>query len=185
MWLTFVGIALYVPRVLLTGLCQLQGMLLFVFLTVTVVPSEFCLWPEGEEQRGEHRAVREVGCWSSHWQLGRSGARVPSPSSSCVTHPCSLCPALPSPCCCDFGNGKIEYHLPSKLVWLHLPNILLKAENLVLIKRQPALPYSVINIYTVPACQLEIRSVTVGKERQEFQRAWRLSFKLFSLRLHL
>lgn len=31
--------------------------------------------------------------------------------------------------------------------------------------------YSVSNIYAVPACELEIISVTIGKERQGFQRA--------------
>lgn len=86
--------------------------------------------------------------------------------------------------------------IPAQCVWLcHLPApVILGMENRVLLALQISLAqwlhpiesrkscadqkttstaYSVItfNIYAVPAYELEIISVTIGKERQEFQRA--------------
>lgn len=85
--------------------------------------------------------------------------------------------------------------IPAQCVWpCHLPAaVILGMENRVLFDLQVSLAqcskhpiesrkscadqkttstaYSVSNIYAVPACELEIISVTIGKERQEFQRA--------------
>lgn len=137
MWLSFVGIAAYIPGVLLTGLCQLQAMLVFVFLLITVVPSKFSLWPEGEEQRGGHRAVRSgmlkfpLAAGQEWCQSFLSIILSCRPSLLNVSGP-SISLLL------WFWEWKIGYYSPSKLVWLSVPDILLKAENPVLIKRQPA-----------------------------------------------
>lgn len=139
MWLGFVGIAAYIPGVLLTGLCQLEGALFLVFLVVTVVPSKFSLWPEGEEQRGGHRAVRRSGMLKFPLAAGQEWCQS-SLSLILSCRPSLLNVSGPAiSLLLWFWEWKIGYYLPSKLVWLS-GYILLKVENLVLIKRQPALP---------------------------------------------
>lgn len=58
-----------------------------------------------------------------------------------LCHPSLLCVSGPAiSLLLWFWEWKIGYYLLSKLVWLSVPNILVKVENLVLIKGQPALP---------------------------------------------
>lgn len=177
MWLGFVGIAAYIPGVLLTELCQLEGTLFLVFLMVTVAPSKFSLWPEGEEQRGGHRAVRRSGMLKFPLAAGQEWCQsflsiIPSwhPSLINVSGPAISLLLW-------FWEWKIGYCLPSKFVWLsgYIP---IESRKSCADQKTTSTAYSVINfnIYAVPTCELEIISVTIGKERQEFQRAKRLSF---------